>query len=147
MRGRCRLRCFKAAKSLATWLNAFKAHCHSRVVRWLHSASTFKNDAKRFPLAPSHLSSLGEEPMENFWQDLRHSIRMLRSRPGFTLTVVVTLAWAWRQRDDLHLDQGSPLASLPGMSNRKNWLRSGRNTQQLRPLVVLCRLPGLPRPE
>lgn len=32
--------------------------------------------------------------METFWQDLRHSIRMLRSRPGFTLTVVVTLALA-----------------------------------------------------
>src|SRR6266536_4786038 len=30
--------------------------------------------------------------MESFWQDLRHSIRLLRSRPGFTLTVVFTLA-------------------------------------------------------
>src|SRR5258708_29254255 len=30
--------------------------------------------------------------MENFWQDLRHSVRMLLKRPGFTLTVVMTLA-------------------------------------------------------
>ncbi len=30
--------------------------------------------------------------METFWQDLRHSIRMLLKRPGFTLTVVMTLA-------------------------------------------------------
>src|SRR5215471_1057796 len=31
-------------------------------------------------------------PMETFWQDLRHSVRMLLKRPGFTLTVVMTLA-------------------------------------------------------
>src|SRR5260370_40812832 len=30
--------------------------------------------------------------METFWQDLRHSVRMLLKRPGFTLTVVITLA-------------------------------------------------------
>ena len=30
--------------------------------------------------------------METFSQDLRHSVRMLRKRPGFTLTVVMTLA-------------------------------------------------------
>src|SRR6266852_5079920 len=30
--------------------------------------------------------------MESFWQDLRHSVRMLLKRPGFTLTVVMTLA-------------------------------------------------------
>src|SRR5499427_8298675 len=30
--------------------------------------------------------------METFWQDLRHSVRMLLKRPGFTLTVVMTLA-------------------------------------------------------
>ena len=30
--------------------------------------------------------------MENLWQDLRHSARMLLKRPGFTLTVVMTLA-------------------------------------------------------
>jgi len=32
--------------------------------------------------------------METFWHDLRHSLRMLRSRPGFAITVVVTLALA-----------------------------------------------------
>src|SRR5262249_5779187 len=30
--------------------------------------------------------------METFWQDLRHGVRMLLKRPGFTLTVVMTLA-------------------------------------------------------
>src|SRR5216684_3977894 len=30
--------------------------------------------------------------METLWQDLRHSVRMLLKRPGFTLTVVATLA-------------------------------------------------------
>ncbi len=30
--------------------------------------------------------------MTTFWQDLRHSLRMLSKRPGFTLTVVITLA-------------------------------------------------------
>ena len=54
--------------------------------------------------------------METFWQDLRHSIRALRSRPGFTLTIVVTLAlgiganatvFAWIK--------AVLLASLPGI--------------------------------
>ena len=30
--------------------------------------------------------------MEIFWKDLQHSLRMLRKRPGFTLTIVITLA-------------------------------------------------------
>src|SRR6266852_4259 len=30
--------------------------------------------------------------METFWRDLRHSLRTLLKRPGFTLTVVITLA-------------------------------------------------------
>ncbi len=46
--------------------------------------------------------------MEISWQDLQHSMRLLWSRPGFTLTVVVTLALGIdrRQCNDLHLDQG-----------------------------------------
>jgi len=31
---------------------------------------------------------------ETFWQDLRHSLRLLHSRPGFSIAVVVTLALA-----------------------------------------------------
>lgn len=32
--------------------------------------------------------------MGTIWQDLRHSLRLLRSRPGFSITVIVTLALA-----------------------------------------------------
>jgi len=48
----------------------------------------------------------------------------------------------WRQRG--RSSPGSRLSFwhlCPALSNRKNWSRSGRNTQQLRPLVVLRRLP------
>lgn len=47
--------------------------------------------------------------METFWQDLRYSVRLLRSRPGFTLTVVITLALAiGANATILTLDQGGP---------------------------------------
>jgi len=54
--------------------------------------------------------------METFWQDLRHSIRMLRSRPGFTLTVVVTLALGIGANATIFTwIKAVLLASLPGI--------------------------------
>ena len=54
--------------------------------------------------------------METFWQDLRHSIRALRSRPGFTLTVVVTLALGIGANATIFTwIKAVLLASLPGI--------------------------------
>src|SRR6266481_391966 len=43
-------------------------------------------------LAPCPSRAPNPYAMETLWQDLRHSVRMLLKRPGFTLTVVITLA-------------------------------------------------------
>ncbi len=54
--------------------------------------------------------------METFWQDLRHSIRLLRSRPGFTLTVVFTLALGIGANATIFTwIKAVLLASLPGI--------------------------------
>src|SRR5882762_3479148 len=54
--------------------------------------------------------------METFWQDLRHSIRALRGRPGFTLTVVVTLALGIGANATIFTwIKAVLLASLPGI--------------------------------
>jgi len=54
--------------------------------------------------------------METLWQDLRHSIRLLRSRPGFTLTVIVTLALGIGANATIFTwIKAVLLASLPGI--------------------------------
>ena len=54
--------------------------------------------------------------METFWQHVRHSLRMLRSRPGFTLTVVVTLALGIGANATIFTwIKAVLLASLPGI--------------------------------
>jgi len=54
--------------------------------------------------------------METFWQDLRHSMRMLRSRPGFALTVIVTLALGIGANATIFTwIKAVLLASLPGI--------------------------------
>src|SRR5260370_27111836 len=58
--------------------------------------------------------------MENFWQDVRHSIRLVRSRPGFALTVVFTLA--------LGIGANATIFS---------WIKA----------VLLVSLPGIEQPE
>ena len=58
--------------------------------------------------------------METFWQDLRHSLRLLRSRPGFTCTVVITLA-----------------LGIGANATIFTWIKT----------VLLAPLPGIDRPE
>src|SRR5713101_2434155 len=58
--------------------------------------------------------------METFWQDLRHSLRMLLKRPGFTLTVVITLA-----------------LGIGANATIFTWIKA----------VLLSPLPGIERPE
>src|SRR6266446_1991085 len=54
--------------------------------------------------------------MEIFWQDLQHSMRLLWSRPGFTLTVVVTLALGIGANATIFTwIKAVLLASLPGI--------------------------------
>jgi MacB-like periplasmic core domain len=54
--------------------------------------------------------------METFWRDLRYSLRMLRSRPGFTCTVVITLALAIGANATIFTwIKAVLLASLPGI--------------------------------
>jgi predicted permease len=54
--------------------------------------------------------------METLWQDLRHSIRLLRSRPGFTLTVIVTLGLGIGANATIFTwIKAVLLASLPGI--------------------------------
>src|SRR5260370_1549320 len=58
--------------------------------------------------------------METLWQDLRHSVRMLLKRPGFTLTVVMTLA-----------------LGIGANATIFNWIKA----------VLLAPLPGMERPD
>ena len=58
--------------------------------------------------------------MEALWQDLRHSLRMLRKNAGFTLVVVVTLA-----------------LGIGANATIFTWIKA----------VLLAPLPGIERPE
>ena len=58
--------------------------------------------------------------MATFWQDLRHSLRMLSKRPGFTLTVVITLA-----------------LGIGGNATIFTWIKA----------ILLDPLPGIERPD
>ena len=58
--------------------------------------------------------------MTTFWQDLRHGLRMLSKRPGFTLTVVITLG-----------------LGIGGNATIFTWIKA----------VLLDPLPGIERPD
>src|SRR5438477_92276 len=58
----------------------------------------------------------GEFVMESFWQDLRQSLRLLWNRPGFTVTVVLTLALGIGANATIFTwIRAVLLASLPGI--------------------------------
>lgn len=76
--------------------------------------------------------------MGTFWQDLRYSLRTLLKRPGFTIVVVATLALGIGANATIFTwIKAVLLASLPGIEQPERLVDMGRNTQQLRPLVVL----------
>jgi len=77
--------------------------------------------------------------METFWQDLRYSLRTLFKKPGFAFVVVTTLALGIGANATIFTwIKAVLLASLPGIEQPEKTSRDmGRNTQQLRPLVVV----------
>jgi len=77
--------------------------------------------------------------MRTFGKTCDTAYGCLRSRPGFTLTVVVTLALGnWRQRDDLHLDQAVLLDPLPGIEQPEKlveiWAQHATTPPSRRPM-------------
>jgi hypothetical protein len=60
--------------------------------------------------------------MEIFWQDLRHSLGMLRKRPGFTLTIVITLALGIGANATILTSIKAVLFDpLPGIEHPNHW--------------------------